>query len=173
MQERIGFGKRFGALIIDGLVGTVGVVIAAFFLGGVLGGLLGGLTGSEGGAAVGGALGAMAGFTITAAIGFVIYGLIEPFYAASLGKMTLGISIGNADGTTADLSRQLLRYAIKNIVFVCATLAAITAVEAFDWIGGVLGFVVFIGCFFALGKSRQALHDMIAKTAVYPKARLT
>jgi len=179
MGERIGFGKRFGALIIDGLLGTVGVMITIFLasiLGGILGALSGGLTSGEGGAAAGGALGVVAGFAgaaILAAIGFVIYGLIEPFCAASPGKMVLGIKIGKADGARADASTLLLRYAIKNIVFVCAILAAITAVEAFEWIGALLGLAVFIGCFFALGKSKQALHDMIAKTAVYPKGRLT
>ena len=63
----------------------------------------------------------------------------------------------------------MLRYAIKNSVVLCWIPYLITGVEAFEWLGELLGLVVLIGFFFTLGKSKQALHDMIAKTAVYPE----
>ena len=36
----------------------------------------------------------------------------------------------------------------------------------------ILGFIIFIGCFFALGSNKQSIHDMISKTAVFKKADL-
>jgi uncharacterized RDD family membrane protein YckC len=35
---------------------------------------------------------------------------------------------------------------------------------------GIIGLIIFIGCFFVLGKKKQALHDIICKTAVYNKS---
>ena len=37
-------------------------------------------------------------------------------------------------------------------------------------VGQVWGLVIFIGCFFVLGAKRQAIHDLIAKTAVFKKS---
>ena len=39
-------------------------------------------------------------------------------------------------------------------------------------VGGLLSLVIFIGCFFVLGSQKQAIHDMISKTAVFNKADL-
>src|SRR5437879_4909586 len=39
-------------------------------------------------------------------------------------------------------------------------------------LASLLGLAAFAGCFLALGESRQALHDRIAGTAVFPKAAL-
>ncbi|MBL6869106.1 MAG: RDD family protein, partial [Flavobacteriales bacterium] len=37
---------------------------------------------------------------------------------------------------------------------------------------GIIGFIIFIGCFFVLGEKKQALHDIICKTAVYKKSEI-
>ena len=47
--------------------------------------------------------------------------------------------------------------------------AWLTGIEMLGTVGVGLGLIVFIGCFFALGSGKQALHDMVLKTAVYPK----
>jgi hypothetical protein len=39
-------------------------------------------------------------------------------------------------------------------------------------LGNLAGLIFFVGCFFTLGMKRQAFHDMIAKTAVYPKGAI-
>ena len=49
MTERVGFGKRFGAQMIDGIVGSIGGMI----LGAVFGSLLGGAVAAEAGAVSG------------------------------------------------------------------------------------------------------------------------
>jgi hypothetical protein len=40
----------------------------------------------------------------------------------------------------------------------------------FGWLSLGAGLVIFIGCFLTLGQARQALHDMLAHTAVYKVA---
>jgi hypothetical protein len=39
-------------------------------------------------------------------------------------------------------------------------------------LGNLGGLVIFVGCFFVLGMKRQAFHDMIMGTAVYPKGAI-
>jgi len=176
MENRIGFGQRFLAWLIDGIISVVGGAVIGAMLGGILGGAAGAAAGSggsggaAGGAQMGGLLGAMLGAVAGIAVFGTLYGLIEAFTGASPGKMILKIKIGNADGTAASVGTLFLRYVIKNIGLVCSVLALVVA--PLILLGRLLGFVVFIGCFFVLGEARQALHDMIAKTAVYPRDRL-
>jgi uncharacterized RDD family membrane protein YckC len=46
------------------------------------------------------------------------------------------------------------------------------AIPLVKTVGSFLGFIIFIGCFFALGSNKQSIHDMISKTAVFKKADL-
>ncbi len=179
--ERVGFGPRFGALLIDIVLVIIGGLIIGTLLGTVLGSILGrgalgpgpiegteGLTGAQAGGVMGFIFGAAIGFPVFA----FLYFLLEGFIGATIGKMILGLKIGNDDGTKAGVGKLLLRYIIKNIASVLAILAGIVGVTLISRIGSLLGLVVFIGCFLALGSSKQALHDMIVKTAVYPKKSL-
>lgn len=180
MESRIGFGKRFLAVLIDGILCMVG----GFLIGGVVGGMFGGLTGagvvgaelaSQGaepdmavvGQAMGGAMGAMLGGIIGFAVFALLYNLTEIFLAATPGKMALKIIVRNEDGTPADNTVLATRYAIKNIMNLFTFVAAITGVFMLATLGNFLGLIVFLGCFLVLGASRQALHDKIAHTAVY------
>jgi len=178
MEQRIGFGPRLGALLIDCVL--VGVLVGV--LGGVIGGMFGAAAGGAGSAlssgtgsdaqsaaAVGGMIGAIAGMLIAAAVLGLAYFLIEGFTGYTLGKLMLGMRIANADGTQAPVSRLLGRWAVKNNNFLLTVLAAATGVRALATLGSLGGLVIFIGCFLALGASKQALHDRICDTAVWPK----
>lgn len=182
-SQRIGFGPRLGALIIDLVLVVVGGGILGTLFGGALGGAIGAGAAEaaaaaegvdpEAAAALGGVLGAVAGAAVGIAIFTSLYGLIEAFTGASPGKMLIKIKIGNADGTQAPVGKLLLRYALKNSGTLINTLAALIGVTALGRLGGLCGLAVVIGCFFALGEAKQALHDMIAGTAVYPKNALS
>jgi uncharacterized RDD family membrane protein YckC len=177
MEQRIGFGPRLGALLIDCLL--VGVLVAV--LGGIIGGMFGAAAGGGGAAmstgtgpdataaAMGGVFGALAGMLIAAAVLGLAYFLIEGFTGYTLGKLMLGIRIANADGTQAPVSRLLLRWAVKNNNFLLTVLAAASGVRFLATLGSLGGLVIFVGCFLALGASKQALHDRICDTAVWPK----
>ena len=174
MDNRIGFGKRFGALLLD----CVLIGVGAFFLGSTIGGLLGVAAGGGAAsgdqsaatsAAIGGAIGAAVGFVAAAALIGVVYFLVEGFTGFTLGKLILGIRVANEDGSQAPVGTLLGRYAIKNINYIMGVAAAITGIALLNTLGSVAGLVVFVGCFLALGAKKQALHDQIMHTAVFPK----
>lgn len=104
-------------------------------------------------------------------IGFVYY-LLELFIAASPGKLILGLKIGSSNKTNASFMSLFIRFITKHIDFVTTSLFLITTLEVFQNLGTLLGIVVIVGFFFVLGEKKQALHDIIAKTAVYNKEDL-
>ena len=113
--------------------------------------------------------GIIAAMTGAAGLCAVLYGLIEGLSGASPGKMILAIKIGTENSMSAERNTLLTRYALKTSSSIIGLLALILSVEILNTIGTVVGLIVFIGCFFALGAAKQALHDKIAHTAVYPE----
>ena len=177
MEKRVGFGPRVGAALVDFVL----VMILGFLFGGVLGGILGvgagALTGAasdvEGAAAAGAAIGFIGGMMAGATLVMILYGLIEAFTGASPGKMILKLKIGTDDGRVAPRSAYLTRWAVKNVSAILSTLGMITGLGFLGTLGSIAGFVILIGCFMVLGASRQAIHDLAAKTAVYKVTDLT
>jgi uncharacterized RDD family membrane protein YckC len=162
--ERIGFGKRLGAYLLD----SIFTIIAAGVVGYALKDLFAGLIPVDPNvpdelrhwvAAITGAAG----------ICTVLYGLIEGFTGASPGKMILAIKIGTENSLSANTNTLLKRYALKTSASILALISMILGVEILNTVGNLVGIVIFIGCFFALGATKQALHDKIAHTAVYPE----
>ena len=177
MENRIGFGRRLAALFIDAVL--VGVI--SFFGGATIGGMLGvaagaaitgGGEGAAKGMAMGGMFGAMAGMIVAAMLIGAVYFLIEGFTGWTFGKLILGIQVGREDGSRAGTGQLLGRYALKNCNFLLSILAFATGIHLLKVLGSLGGLAIFIGCFFVLTSSHQAFHDMIAKTAVYPRAKL-
>ena len=176
IESRVGFGLRLVASLIDLVMITVGGLIIGTLLGGLLGSIFGSVLGTiEGieGAVEGAEIGGIIGIILGAAIGIFVFGtlynLLEGFVGATVGKMLIGIKIGSDDGTKARVGTLLFRYVLKNIALVSSLLAGIVGITLIAKVGSLLGFVWFLGCFLVLGKARQGLHDMIAKTAVYPR----
>ncbi len=178
MDKRVEFVPRLMAALVDGVV----ILIAGGVAGGTLGAMLGIGAGAATGiatqgegamapaaaAAVGFAGGMMIGFALVA----VLYSLIEAFTGASPGKMIMKLKIGTEDGRTAPLSTYLTRWAVKYSSQILGALAIITGISVLSQIGSLAGLVIFVGCFLVLGAKRQAIHDMVARTAVFKKADL-
>jgi uncharacterized RDD family membrane protein YckC len=178
MEQRIGFGKRLGALVLDFVLVCVLSWAGAATIGGMLGGLVGtsalsslgaGDENAAGAAAAMGLFGAIAGMFIAFALIGTVYFLIEGFTGYTLGKLILGIRIANEDGSAAGVGTLLGRYAVKNCNLLLSIIALLTGVHVLLTLGRLGGLIVLVGCFFALGVKKQALHDMIMHTAVYPK----
>ncbi len=182
MEQRIGFGKRLGALCLDVVIVWVLAWLGGSTIGGMLGLASGAALSSAMGsaadstaaamAAMGGFFGALFGFIVAAFLIGTLYFLIEGFTGYTLGKLILGIRVASADGTAAPVTKLLGRFLIKNIGYVLGLTAALTGIRAVATLGNLGSLIIFVGCFFVLGMKRQAFHDMIMGTAVYPKGAI-
>ena len=170
-MERKGFGIRLGAFLIDFVIlFVINAILSLIILGSL------NVNFSVGTSSDATAIAENAGkIRMVSIIGGLIglaYWAMEIFRAQSLGKMILGMKIGSVTGAVpADTGSLATRYAVKNAGSILSLLGAITGVGLISLLGGVAALVVFVGCFFALGQNRQALQDMIAKTAVYGPAK--
>ena len=77
------------------------------------------------------------------------------------------MATANEDGSEGDVTLFMSRWAIKNISNLMSLLIILTGAISIQWVGSLLGWVVFLGCFLVLASHRQALHDKIVKTAVF------
>lgn len=184
-ELRIGFGRRLGALLID-------AVIIAVLAAGVYtiahdpfehllstrishqlqeqSVALSELNNEQADAITGFATAGIVWGFIAGAIA-LIYSLLEIAYGATLGKMALGIKIASADATNASTGTLATRWFIKSgLSSLLNLLGTLTAASILSTLSTIVGVVIFIGCLFVLGANRQALHDMIAKTAVYRRS---
>lgn len=178
-EKRVGFGKRFGALLLDGIISMIVPLGAYFLLGTALDGFIDSSLEATGAledlsqpgvpdfavsmSRFGVAMGVLGG-------GFgLLYGLIEVFTGSTPGKMILGMVAANADGTRGNVALWAKRWLIKSAGTILSFIAAITFIQPLSWVGSLLSFGFLVGCFFALGNSKQALHDLIAGTAVFHK----
>jgi uncharacterized RDD family membrane protein YckC len=177
MEQRIGFGKRLGALVLDCIIVWILAWVGAGTIGGMLGGAtaaaVSGMTPGDSTAAAMAMVGGVLGTVFAMAIAFIViaavYFLIEGFTGYTLGKLILGIRIANADGTAASVTTLLGRYLVKNCNYVLSFVGLITGMHVLITLGRLGGLIIFVGCFFTLGTAKQAFHDMLMKTAVYPK----
>jgi uncharacterized RDD family membrane protein YckC len=174
---RIGFGRRFGAYLIDAIFFFIFLIIAMIFTG-VLEEFMAFMPTDSTNFNWMTYMEEFSDFSarrvlpLTIAVSFVYYSL-EIIFAQSLGKMLLGIVIGTDDRKFAPYKNLIIRFAIKNISLFFDLLLFFTAVSIFGTLGSFLSFVVFIGFFFVFGEKKQALHDTLAKTAIYYKDELS
>lgn len=172
MEKRVGFSLRLAAALLDAAV----ILVLAVGVGGTLGGLIGGVAGRAfGGAGAGSGAAAAAGALVGAFIGTLaassgvtfFYSLIEAFTGASPGKMALRLKIGLANGRRAPLRVCVRRWAVKYSGALFGLLGAVPFLSPLAVFATAAGLVIFLGCFLALGDRRQALHDLVAGTAVF------
>jgi uncharacterized RDD family membrane protein YckC len=164
-DERIGFGRRLGAFVLDAIFGS----ILGFVVAGAVG--VGGPAPevAEGADPAQAFLEALEGGGGWMAVIGLLYAMIEGVTGASPGKMILGIHIRLADATPAGLGQLIPRTLIKSVSNVVSLISGAVAVVAITYVGMVASLIVLVGCFLALSESKQALHDRILNTAVYNK----
>jgi uncharacterized RDD family membrane protein YckC len=174
---RIGFGRRLGAYIIDNVFVCLLIVIIAAMTG--VAERMMDFVGSDFSIFVNPEkmeelnLFIIKNFTpLTLAITFIYYSL-EIIFAQSLGKMLLGMQIGNANEKFASYPKLLLRFVCKLSSNIFTLLYLITSLTIFsETFSTICSFLFFVGCFFVLGARKQGFHDMIAGTAIYFKDEL-
>ena len=176
MENRVGFWPRVAASLIDFVV----VCVAAFLLKGVVERLLPGAYGEKLATALAdprtapakGFISVMTGFAMAAAILGPLYGLIEGFLGRSPGKLALGLRIVDEAGQLPPIGTLLMRYLVKSSSSLIAFAALFIGGHALDVVSQIVAWGIILGFFLVLTKSRQALHDKIAGTAVMKKAQV-
>lgn len=180
---RAGFGIRLGALVIDGVITAIVAGILTFALSTLELPMPEILVESQdalddafkilnlSGDKESFISSLIVGSSYASAITAVLYMLIEGLTGASLGKRILKLTVARADGTAGTQSLFLSRMFVKNsdrILHLMAILPLLTFLSGpVESASSIIGFVLFIGCFLALGRNRLALHDMVVKTAVF------
>lgn len=166
---RVGFGKRLGAYAIDFLItlGITFVLKAALGIDAVEAEIEANM--QEGIMSLSEGISAMVSASTIPYAASVLYFLLELFTGASLGKHILKIVIAHPERTAGDFNIFALRWAIKYSPSLAFLLSALTGNLIIAGIGLLLTIIFIIGCFVALGEKKQALHDIIAKTAIYNK----
>ena len=163
--ERVGFGKRLGSSLLDFTISLLPGIVLGIYAGAAIAAFLldffydeaqlktiqAGFSG-EIAATIIGLVTSLAGIAFTS----IFFYVLEGFTGQTPGKMILGITVANMNGEKVSIDKLLLRAFIK-----------ITGSFV-----GIIGLIIFIGCFFVLGEKKQALHDIICKTAVYNKSNI-
>ena len=144
-MQREGFGIRFGAALIDGVIMIVGAIVIGLVLGFVLPPYVGGVVG---------------------ALFSLAYSSLEIFKGATPGKMFLKLQITDEAGNPASRDQLVRRWAVKNAGSILAVVAALTTLGFINWAGSLCSLGILAGAFMMLKPHRQAWHDTFAKTAV-------
>jgi uncharacterized RDD family membrane protein YckC len=161
--ERVGFGKRLGSSLLDFIISLLPGIVLGIYAGAAMAAFLleffydeaqletiqAGFSG-EIAASIIALVASLAGIAFTS----IFFYVLEGFTGQTPGKMILGITVANMNGEKATIDKLLLRAFIK-----------ITGSFV-----GIIGLIIFVGCFLVLGEKKQALHDIICKTAVYKKS---
>lgn len=174
---RVGFGLRFAAVLIDSAIVLIVTILLMKFSGFLdsateFSNSFMDLAQSDPGAAEAMQLQFITdniSFFLFSSIFTLLYFSLEIFVGASLGKILLSIQIANSDKTPAAYGKLALRYFTKHIASIISFVWVLTLIGFLNTLSSILFLVMIIGCFFALSQKKMALHDLIAKTAVYKK----
>jgi hypothetical protein len=178
---RIGFGKRFAAWLVDGLIVGFAVVALFFVAGEQQLEFFAGLDGTseelllsdreteddsdeaqdrfaEQLGVTTGTLGVLTGMN---SVFMLLYSFLELFTSASVGKRLVGISIAQSNGLAATRRTLALRWAAKYGAYILAVLPWVSRFSS------IWSLVIFLGGFAVFAASRQALHDFASDAAVF------
>lgn len=181
-EKRVGFGKRLGAVIIDGIIVLLLSVIIGLALSSTIDPFVDELVTKQleempSGTELPEFMSSFMHYSVLfgvvgGAIGLV-YSLMELLTGASVGKMILGIVIAHENGKRGNITVWSIRWILKQSSGILSFIGTVLAMKMLSNISGLIGLAYLVGCFFVLGAKRQALHDMISKTAVFEKEDIT
>lgn len=179
MKERASFGLRVVALVIDVVLLLALSAVVGLMAGSSAAVLLHKFGFSQvphdptGAAVATGFMAILVAVLVTSLVATLLslpYNLMEALVGWTPGKLVTGLRVRNQDGSRPSFSQVFARWLIKHnaVLFAILTVTGIpfTVLSPFGQL------IVFLGCFLALGPTRQALHDMATKTAVYELSQL-
>ena len=168
-------GLRFCGAIIDGIAVSFTGVIVGLVAGGTLLSLVVGSSAAgedftteeiAAMAAAGGFVGSLFGAIIGPLCMQLVLMVVEGLTGSSPGKVLLGMTVANADGSTRRTGPLVMRAAVKHSPSWLIIVATFTGVSVLMLVGQLASLVLFFGLFAIFGQNRQTLYDMIAGTEV-------
>ncbi len=179
VEQRIGFGRRLGAYLIDYLIITIisGIILYVSGFMGAMTQLIEGFTFNVEDIQAFSEKVTELSVTYFSTIVFnqfiqLFYYSLEIILGASIGKLLLGIQIADMNGKLAPTSQLAKRFAFKHSGEILALIALIPFFGFLGFMGSLMSLVIIIGCFFVLREDRLSLHDKWSKTAVFRKEYL-
>ncbi len=187
MDKRVGVRLRGRALLVD----AVAIFLLWFGLSSLIQGVAMGYGGGWSLASGKRYVGLWFFLLLTPPLIVLMYAACDVFFAATPGKALLKLRIASETGRRAGRGQLLARFAVKYapLIVVAAWIGyfsvhvvisnglglnAVASATPFVMIfAGFLTLVVGIGGLMAFQAPRQALHDRLARTAVYRKADVT
>ena len=174
MENRVGFWPRVAAALIDFVVVALMALAAKNLVESALPGVyahkVAQATADQRVAAAKGIITTLTGWGVAAALLGPFYGLIEGFTGRSPGKVVTGLRVVDEAGQVAGLGTLLARYLVKQSSALIGFVALFVGARALDLVSQIVSWGIIAGFFLVLTKSRQALHDKIAGTAILRKS---
>lgn len=175
IPPRAPFRTRLYGVIVDTLFSIVFGIIFGYLFGSYSFSLLEPIRQSVGEYRVLGAIagtfimiiGPFIGIFFGVLVSFFLNSLMETFTGVTLGKIVFGLRVGDRYGKPASEKMLWRRWLVKNIPSFCFLISFFTPLPFFVPLGSIISFIILIGSLLVLTPSRQALHDIIAETAVY------
>lgn len=162
-MQRAGFGVRLGALIIDAII----LFVIYWIVGLVFKPSIDVTADTSAEQIMAAAMAAMRRAMLISFIVYLAYSLTEVFKAGTPGKQILKLKIVDASGNDAPTDQLWRRWAVRwGATLGLGLLYCLTGWGLFMGLYSLAGLVLFGGCFMVLGANRQALHDVIAGTAI-------
>lgn len=163
MKERVGFSRRFPALVLDAII----ILVLVFPFGRLairfLEALGVPLSSIDTNAA---ALGAFLYYSWTIAI---FYLFVEVLVGATPGKLMMKLKVAGENGDRPSWGRRLGRYAGKACFLLIVPPFGMTEVDAVIYPFLAAGTVAFLGTFLIFGPGKQTFYDRLTKTAVFKR----
>jgi uncharacterized RDD family membrane protein YckC len=163
---RVGFWPRLAAATIDYAIIVAVCTIAGAAAWGPLRAPAGAEARWNDGLTIGLYLGALAGLTTGFSLVGALYMSVEVWTDRTPGKRLLGLVVASEDGHPAASGARVARYLVKNCHLLLASLASLSGMWFVGLLAPLATLVVAAGGTMILMSQRQALHDVIAKTAV-------
>lgn len=153
-MERIGFGPRFFAALIDFVIIALLVLLLSFLF-----------FGNFSNVAKPDSFGYLGTILLTG-LGLA-YAFLEVLKGQTIGKMLLSLKIKNADGSEATKASLMKRWAVKYAGNLIGLVGAITTLSIFGGISMVVSFIIFAGYFMIFAADKLTLHDKLTNTSVF------
>jgi hypothetical protein len=188
MPERVGFGRRFAAVMLDNFIVALVATLLAFTVGQRVLSFIGmdeeiefNIFNDDDGENTdtdneearnakptfpGVSSSTLAALTILNSLVMLMYSMVELLTDASPAKRLLGIVVGYDDGLPATRGLLLRRWCLKYGSY------AMVLVPVLATLGSIWNFLFTCGFLLTLGAQRQGLHDMAVHSAVFFQADL-